>query len=133
MLSAYPANTYPANSSRFVLYLIDCVRVQLQNRGTAAIHLDEVQDAGRYSTATARSNFAKRFRNLMQKAPWSVCLILSSTPEGVEFVNHDGTLTSRLNAIETMPLSFQEGGPPLRFALQKLLADTSLDDQDLVA
>lgn len=69
----------------------------------------------------------------MQKAPWPVCLILSSTPEGKEFVNHDGTLTRRLNAIEILPLCFQKDGPTLRFALQKLLADTDLDDQGLVA
>lgn len=123
---------YPANSTRSELYLIDCVHEQLQHRRIAAIHLDEIQDAGRHSTPTARSNFTKRLRNLMQKAPWPVCLILSSTPEGKEFVNHDGTLTRRLNAIEILPMTFKDDGPTLRFALKKLLAGADLDDQGLI-
>ncbi|WP_313350324.1 AAA family ATPase [Paracoccus sp. (in: a-proteobacteria)] len=76
---------YPANSTRSEHYLINCVSEQLQHHRIAAIHLDEVQGAGRHATTTAKSNFAKRFRNLMQNAPWPVCLILSSTLEGKDF------------------------------------------------
>lgn len=124
---------YPANSARSELYLINCVSEQLQHHRIAAIHLDEAQDAGRHATATARSNFAKRFRNLMQNAPWPVCLILSSTPEGKEFVNHDLTLAQRLKAIEISPTTFRDDGPTLRLAVEKLLADAGLDVRGMVA
>lgn len=124
---------YPANSTRSEHYLINCVSEQLQHHRIAAIHLDEVQDAGRHATTTAKSNFAKRFRNLMQNAPWPVCLILSSTPEGKDFVNHDLTLTRRLKVIEIPPTIFKDDGPTLRFAVERLLADAALDDQGMVA
>lgn len=79
---------YPTEGNRTEDYLINCLRRQLQNHHIAAIHLDEVQDAGRYATEEAMSAFAKRFRNLMQVGPWPVSLILTGTWEGREFINH---------------------------------------------
>lgn len=126
------ATGYPRNDIRTEDYLVERVRTSLEYHQIAALHLDEVQDAGRHSTATARSNFTKRFRNLMQQDPWPVCLILSSTVEGKESVNHDGTLTRRLHPIEIPPMTFKDDRLTLKFGVEKLLAGAGLDHQELV-
>lgn len=124
---------YPSNRTRSEHYLINCNSDQLQHHGIAAIHLDEVQDVGHHAMTTARSNFAKRSRNLMQNAPWPVCLILSSVPEVKDFVNHDLTLTRRLKVIEIPPTIFRNDGPTLRLAVERILSNPALDDQGMVA
>lgn len=123
---------YPTEGKRTEDYLIDCLATQLERQGVAAVHLDEVQDAGRYSTEKTMSSFAKRFRNLMQKPPWPVCLILSSTPEGRDFINHDFTLTRRLRSIDILPLAVNSDGPVLRSALRELIADAGLSHEGLI-
>tara|TARA_R110000850_G_scaffold77486_7_gene167710 strand:- start:223 stop:1233 length:1011 start_codon:yes stop_codon:yes gene_type:complete len=122
---------YPTKGNRTEDYLIDCLRRQLQHHHIAAIHLDEIQDAGRYATEEAMSAFAKRFRNLMQVGPWPVSLILTGTSEGREFINHDPTLTRRLRPVEILAMTPETDGPTLRNAMTKLLAGSGLTDEGL--
>lgn len=123
---------YPVDGIRTEDYLIACLRAQLEHRRIAAIHLDEVQDAGRHATAATMSSFAKRFRNLMQSPPWPVTLILSSTPEGRDFINHDFTLTRRLRTIEILPMTFEADGTTLKYALEKLIVGANLEHDGLI-
>ena len=59
-------------------------------------------------------------------------MILSSTPEGREFINHDFTLTRRLRSIEIPPLAVNVDGSVLRSALGKLIADAGLSHEGLI-
>ena len=84
---------------------------QMQLNKVATLHLDEVQDSGRFKTGDSMALFAKRFRNMMQDRDWPVCLILSATPDAKEFINHDPTLTRRLKPIEMQGASVKSEGP----------------------
>ena len=77
------------------------------------------------------SSFAKRFRNLMQNPPWPVSLILTSTLEGREFINHDFTLARRLRPVEILPMTPAADGPVLRSAMAELLHRIGLTDDGL--
>jgi hypothetical protein len=94
---------YPCESTRDEDYLTQRVIAQFEGQRVAALHLDEVQDSGRYATSDSTRMFSKKFRNLMQHRRWPVCLILTATLEGREFINHDQTLTRRLRPIEILP------------------------------
>ena len=121
----------PVNERSSEDYLFSYLREQLPHRRIAAIHLDEVQDAGRYTTTETMKGFSKRFRNLMQVPPWPVCLILTSTLEGREFVNHDGTLARRLKPIEILPMTPATDGAELKKSLDKLFEKAGLTDNGL--
>jgi hypothetical protein len=108
------------------------LKALLEHERVAAVYLDELQDAGRHTTQEAMSSFAKRFRNLMQDPPWLVCLILSATPEGREFINHDFTLTRRLRAVEILPMTPPADGPTLRAALEDLISAAELSHEGMI-
>jgi len=112
---------YPTRGNRTEDYLIDCLRRQLQKHRIEAIHLDEVQDAGRYATEEAMSAFAKRFRNLMQVGPWPVSLIMTATLEAKDLINQDPTLSRRLRPVEILAMTPAIDGPALRDAMTELL------------
>lgn len=123
---------YPSNPNRTEDYLIGSVRDQLEHRRIAAIHLDEVQDAGRHSNTETKDAFVKRFRNLSQKGPWPICLILTATPEGRDLINHDFTLTRRLRPIEILPMDPQAEAPAVCRVAKDLIARAGLTDDGLV-
>ena len=56
---------YPISSARSEGYLVRLVVEKLQERRIAALHLDEVQDSGRYVTSESMKHFTGRFRNFM--------------------------------------------------------------------
>lgn len=109
------------------------VMTQMKLNKVAALHLDEVQDSGRFKTGDSMALFAKRFRNMMQDRDWPVCLILSATPDAKEFINHDPTLTRRLKPIEMQDASVKSEGPLLREAILEMAAKLDLDDDGLTA
>ncbi len=59
--------SYPISARRDEGYLVSLVGDGLQQKGIAALHLDEVQDSGRYVTSDSMKHFIGRFRNFMQK------------------------------------------------------------------
>ncbi|WP_417674004.1 ATP-binding protein [Pseudodonghicola sp.] len=122
---------YPTRSNRTEDYLIDCLRTQLQHHRIAAIHLDEVQDAGRYATEETMSAFAKRFRNLMQVGPWPVSLIMTATLEAKKLINHDPTLSRRLRPVEILAMTPTTDGSALRGAMTELLRRSGLTDDGM--
>lgn len=123
---------YPTRGERTEEYLIGCVRTQLEHRRIAGVHLDEVQDAGRYSNDETKRDFVKRFRNLMQESPWPVCLILTSTCEGRELINFDQTLARRLRPIEICPMNVDDDSRSLKEAAEKLVAAAGLSHRGLL-
>lgn len=123
---------YPTKGSRTEDYLVDCLRTQLQHHRIAAIHLDEVQDAGRYATEETMSAFAKRFRNLMQVGPWPVSLIMTATLEAKKLINHDPTLSRRLRPVEILAMTPATDGPALRDAMTELLRRSGLSDDGML-
>lgn len=122
----------PTHGNRPEEYRMRRLRQQLEHKHIAAVHLDEVQDAGRHATLKAMSSFAKRFRYLMQGPPWPVSLILSATPEGREFINHDFTLTPRFRSTEILPMAVDVDGPVLKNALTKLISVAELSHGGLI-
>jgi hypothetical protein len=123
---------YPISSVRDDDYLVQMVVTQMKRRSFAALHLDEVQDAGRHKTSDSMESFAKMFRNIMQDREWPICLILTATLEGRAFVNHDTTLTRRLRPIEILPMTFAKEGPILRNSVKFLLEMAHLDHGGLL-
>lgn len=117
---------YPTRGERTEEYLIGCLKTQLEERRIAGVHLDEVQDAGRYANDDTMQGFVKRFRNLMQESPWPVCLILTSTCEGRELINFDKTLSRRLRPIEIRPMTVDSDGLSLRESAGKLVTSAGL-------
>ena len=105
----------------------------MKKMGVAALHLDEVQDSGRYKTSDSVEVFSKRFRNLMQDREWPVCLIMTATPEGKTLINHDPTLTRRLRPVEMKPMSFKNDSIVLRKALAELFKTAGILDAGLLA
>lgn len=110
--------------------LANTVMKQLKEHRVAAIHLDEVQDSGRFKTSDSVEAFAKRFRNFTQDKEWPVCLLMTATLEGKAMINHDPTLTRRLRLIEIKPITFKESGQQLRSTVKQLLADAKINDAD---
>lgn len=108
--------------------LANTVMTHLKEHRIAAVHLDEVQDSGRFKTSDSVEAFAKRFRNFTQDKEWPVCLLMTATLEGKAMINHDPTLTRRLRPVEIKPINFKESGPRLRIALKQLLVDAKIED-----
>lgn len=124
---------YPVKSNRDEDYLTQRVMFFMKKMGVAALHLDEVQDSGRYKTSDSVEVFSKRFRNLMQDREWPVCLIMTATPEGKMLINHDPTLTRRLRPVEMKPMSFKNDSIVLRKALAELFKTAGILDAGLLA
>jgi hypothetical protein len=122
---------YPCEANRDEDYLTQRVMAQFEGQRVAALHLDEVQDSGRYATSDSMRMFSKKFRNLMQHRRWPVCLILTATLEGREFINHDQTLTRRLRPIEILPMSFSQDAQLLRNSAATLVHRAGLSDAGL--
>jgi hypothetical protein len=120
---------YPIHSARDEVYLTNKIVNLMEQQRFAGLHLDEFQDAGRYTTAENRRVFTKRFRNMMDDTQWPVCLILSGTLEGKEFINLDGTLNRRLKPIEVLSISFSSDGKVLRDAAAALLRKSGVKDE----
>ncbi|MEO1987911.1 MAG: hypothetical protein ABGX47_14915 [Martelella sp.] len=121
---------YPIERARKERYLTSLVVKHMKENGVIALHLDEVQDSGRYKTSDSIGYFIKNFRNLMQHQEWPVCLILTATPEGRDFVTQDPTLTRRLRPIEMRPLDFRTDGEVFRNAIRTLLERAKLAPAD---
>jgi hypothetical protein len=120
---------YRVNGARDDDYLFQKVKELMKEYRIAGLHLDEVQDAGRYATTETMDGFAKRFRNLTQDEDWPVCLFLSATLEGRAFINHDSTLTRRLRPIEIRPMTLASEGRLLRDSVTALLQKSGFSDE----
>ncbi|NSX53269.1 AAA family ATPase [Parasulfitobacter algicola] len=123
---------YPISSRRDEGYLVRLVVNKLQDRGIAALHLDEVQDSGRYVTSDSMRHFTGRFRNFMQSKQWPVCVIITGTSEAKTIINQDGALLRRTEPIEVLPMTFPNDGPLVRKSIKDLLAQTGLKDEGLL-
>ncbi|PZX12828.1 TniB protein [Palleronia aestuarii] len=123
---------YPVKTSRDEDYLTQLLVHQLKMQRIAGIHLDEVQDSGRFKTSDSIEAFSKRFRNLTQDKEWPICLIMTSTLEGRAMINHDPTLTRRLRPMELKPMTYKTDGLLLRSSVEDLLIDASLDHDGLL-
>ena len=124
---------YPAKGRRDEDYLGKLVIEYLKECRIAAIHLDEVQDSGRYKTKDSVEAFLKVFRNMMQHKEWPVCLIMTATPEARHLVNLDEPLRRRLRPMEMRPLTFEEDGQTLRETLMRLFDDAGITDPGILA
>ena len=101
--------------------------------GVAAVHLDEVQDSGRYKTKDSIDAFLKIFWNMMQHKEWPICLIMTATPEARQLINDDRTLQRRLKPMEMRPMNFVEDGQVLRKTLGHLFDDAGLADPGILS
>lgn len=117
---------HPAKGRRDEDYLASLVMTYLKVCQVAAIHLDEVQDSGRYKTKDSIDPFLKVFRNMMQDKDWPVCLIMTATPEATDLLNGDKTLLRRMRPMEMRPMTFASDGEVLRKALKQLFEDAGL-------
>ena len=124
---------HPTNSARDEDYLGRLVSTYLKECRIAALHLDEVQDSGRYKTNESMEVFLKRFRNLMQDKEWPVCLIITATSEARHMINLDPTFTRRVKPIEIKPITFAQDGALLRRAVLRLFSDAGVRDAGILA
>lgn len=124
---------YPCEANRDEDYLTQRMQAQFEIQRVAALHLDEVQDSGRYTTSDSMRMFGKKFRNLMRHGQWPVCLILTGTLESREFINHDQTLTRRIRPIEILPMTYAEDAQVLRRSAARLVQRAGLSDGGLFA
>ncbi|MDD9746879.1 ATP-binding protein [Marinovum sp. PR37] len=124
---------HPARGRRDEDYLSSLVMSYLKECRIAAIHLDEVQDSGRYKTKDSVDAFLKIFRNMMQHKDWPVCLIMTATPEAEHLINGDTTLQRRLKPMEMRAMTFEDDGQALRETLKNLLDDASLADPGILS
>ncbi|KZY25698.1 MULTISPECIES: TniB family NTP-binding protein [Roseobacteraceae] len=122
----------PVHTRRDDDYLARLVMEYFKECGIAGLHLDEVQDSGRYKTSDSIEVFIKRFRNMMQHSEWPICIILTATPEGRAMINHDPTLTRRLRPIEMKPMTFASDGALLRKTMIKLFEDAGVRDAGIL-
>ncbi|MBU2866025.1 ATP-binding protein [Pacificibacter marinus] len=122
----------PVHARRDDEYLGRLVMEYFKECGIAGLHLDEVQDSGRYKTSDSIEVFIKRFRNMMQHSNWPICIILTATPEGRDLINHDPTLTRRLRPIEMKPMTFARDGALLRKTIIKLFHDAGVRDAGIL-
>lgn len=83
---------YKTVANRDEKHLIKMVADKLEQHKFAALHLDEVQDSGRYLTSKNMKHFVVRIRNFMQRKGWPVCIIVTGTLEGRTIINQDRTL-----------------------------------------
>jgi hypothetical protein len=119
---------YPVESPREDDYLVRKLITLMEQQRYAGLHLDEFQDAGRHTTAENMQIFTKRFRNMMDDSQWPICLILTGTLEGKDFINLDPTLSRRLKPIEMLPINFGSDGKVLRDAAATLLGKSGIND-----
>jgi hypothetical protein len=124
---------HPAKGRRDEDYLGKVVGAYLKDSQIAALHLDEVQDVGRYKTNDSIEVFLKRFRNMMQDPSWPVCLIMTATPEARRLINHDPTFTRRMRPIEIQPMTFVQDGSVIRKTLLRLFQDAAKPDAGILA
>ena len=123
---------YPISARRDEGYLVSLVVEKLQQKGIAALHLDEVQDSGRYVTSDSMKHFTGRFRNFMQKGAWPVSVIITGTMEAKTIINQDGTLLRRVKPIEVLPMAFGKDGPLVKRSIKELLEKAGLEDDGLL-
>ncbi len=119
---------YRVSGSRDEDYLFEKLRDLMKEHRIAGLHLDEVQDAGRYATIETLEVFSKHFRNMTQDTEWPVCLFLSGTLEARGIINHDGTITRRLQPIEIRPINLAKEGRLLRESIATLLEKAGFSD-----
>lgn len=119
---------YPVEAPREDDYLVRKLITLMEQNRYAGLHLDEFQDAGRHTTVENMLIFTKRFRNMMDDSQWPICLILSGTLEGKDFINLDPTLSRRLKPIEMLPISFASDGKVLRHAAAALFKKSGVQD-----
>jgi len=124
---------HPAKGRRDEAYLTNLVMEYLKDCRIAAVHLDEVQDSGRYKTKDSVEAFLKVFRNMMQHKEWPVCLIMTATPEAQHLVNMDEPLKRRLRPMEMRPMTFDADGQMLRNALMRLFNDAGISDPGILS
>lgn len=124
---------FPARGRRDEDYLAQLVTQYLKECGIAALHLDEVQDSGRYKTKDSAEAFLKVFRNMMQHKEWPVCIIMTATPEARHLLDLDPTLLRRLKPMQARPITFVEDGPLVRETVKQLFADAGVVDPGIVA
>ena len=123
---------FPARGRRDEDYLAQLVTQYLKECGIAALHLDEVQDSGRYKTKDSAEAFLKVFRNMMQHKEWPVCIVMTATPEARHLLDLDPTMLRRLRPMHMRPISFDEDGPLVRETLMQLFQDVGVVDPGLV-
>lgn len=123
---------YPISARRDEGYLVGLVVERLQNEGVAALHLDEVQDSGRYVTSESMKHFTGRFRNFMQNKTWPICVIITGTMEAKTIINQDKALQRRLKPIEVLPMTFSKDGPLIKRSIKELLERAGLEDDGLL-
>lgn len=97
----------------------------------AAVHLDEVQDSGRYKTKESMEVFLKIFRNLMQHKEWLVCLKMTATPEAKCLINSDSPLLRRVFPQEIGPIDFEDSGVLLKETLQTIAKNADVPDYEI--
>ncbi len=117
---------HPAKGRRDEEYLTGLVMTYLKLCGVAAVHLDEVQDSGRYKTKDSIDAFLKVFRNMTQDKDWPVCLIMTATPEATDLLNGDKTLLRRIKPMEMRTMTFSDDGQALRNSLKQRFEDACL-------
>lgn len=123
---------YPIQTVRDEDQLMIRISQVMRSEKIAGLHLDEIQDAGRYKTVETMKYFAKRFRNMMQDNEWPICLILTGTGECKEFLNHDDTLRRRVRPIEMSVSDVSSDGALIRNALVDFLRQTGMRDSGIV-
>ncbi len=123
---------YDILANRTEDYLIKRVAEMLELHRIAALHLDEVQDSGRYLTSESMKHFAVRIRNFMQRKTWPVCIIVTGTQEAKTIINQDRTLLRRLRPIEVLPMVPEKDGRIAQDAIKQMLADNNLSDEGLL-
>jgi hypothetical protein len=124
---------YQVNGRRDEAYLTALVTKYLKQYRIAALHLDEVQDSGRYKTKDSVEAFLKVFRNMMQDKEWPVCLIMTATPEARHLVNLDGPLQRRLRPMDMSPMTFETDEKVLRKTLMRLFQDAGISDTGILS
>jgi hypothetical protein len=123
---------YPIVASRDDAYLFDEVVKRLEMRKIAALHLDEVQDGGRYSTSDSMRRFTGKMRNFMQQKKWPVCIIVTGTLEAKKIITQDGALDRRLRSIEVMPMVLEMEGLIMQTAIKEMLSDSNLSHDGIM-
>lgn len=124
---------HPVKARRDEAYLANLVMEYLKECRIAALHLDEVQDSGRYKTNDSVEVFLKVFRNMMQHKEWPVCLIMTATPEAKHLVNLDGPLQRRLRPMDMSPMTFEADEKVLRKTLMRLFNDAGISDPGILS
>lgn len=126
------AARYPVSGNRDERYLFSMVAEKLEQHKIAALHLDEVQDTGRYLTSESMKHFSVRMRNFMQKKRWPVCVIVTGTEEAKTIINQDRTFQRRLRTIEVQPMTVENEGLIMQRAIKGMLNDNELSDDGLL-